>query len=162
MSTSITVRESSHRLWKTGTIASAVLCILFFAIFWNTPDPFWTGIFRFGAFIFFAIAMMGYLKLMDGPMEITLSYDQDSLLVSYFKKGKEIQEEQFEKNTIEKIVPTRPSNDFLTLIQPDVATFQIDFNDTDRDLYLFEFRGRPLLFNEHSQTEIKKFLKDID
>lgn len=161
MNTSITVRESSHRLWKTGTIASAVLCIIFFGIFWSISDPFWTGIFRLGAFIFFAIAMMGYLKLMDGPLEITLSYDQDFLLVSYFKKGKEIQEEQFEKETIKKIAPIRPSNSFLALIQPDVATFQINFNDTNRDLYLFEFRGRPLLFNENSQAEINNFLEDI-
>lgn len=162
MNSSITVRESTHWLWKTGTIISGVVCIIFFAVFWNMSDPFWTGIFRLCAFVFFAIAMLGYLQLMDGPLKITLRSDKELLLVAYEKKGKEIQEEQFEKNTIDEIVPTRPNQNLLSLLQPNTATFRINFNDTDRNLYLFQFRGRPLLFDQSSQEKILDYLKSLD
>lgn len=161
MNSSITIQESTHWLWKTGTIISAVICIIFFAIFWTMTDPFWTGIFRLCAFIFFATAMLGYLQLMDGPLKVTLRSDNESLLVAYKKKGEEIQEEQFERQTIEKIVPTRPKENPLSFIQPNTVAFRVNFNDTDRRLYLFQFRGRPLLFDQSSQKEITDYLEQL-
>jgi hypothetical protein len=162
MNSSITVQESTHWLWKTGTIISGITCIVFFAIFWNISDPFWTGIFRLCSFVFFAIAMLSYLQMMDGPLKITLRSDKDLLLVAYEKKGKEIQEEQFERNTIEEIVPIHPEKKLLSLLQPNTVAFRINFNDTDRNLYLFQFRGRPLLFDQSSQKEIMDYLKKIE
>lgn len=161
MDSSITVHESTHWLWKTGTIISGIFCIVFFAVFWNISDPFWTGIFRLVAFVFFAIAMLGSLQLMDGPLKITLSSDKDLLLVAYQKKGKEVQEEQFDRETIKEITPERPKQNMLRLLQPDAVTFRINFNDTDSDLYLFQFRGRPLLFDQSSQKEIMDYFKNL-
>lgn len=162
MNSSITIQESTHWLWRTGSIISAILCVIFFAIFWNMTDPFWTGIIRLCAFVFFAIAMLGYLQLMDGPLQITISSNDELLLVAYKKKGEEIQEEEFERQTIEKIVPTRPKENLLSFIQPNTVAFRINFNDTDQPLYLFQFRGRPLLFDQPSQKKIMDYLKQLE
>lgn len=162
MNSSITIQESTHWLWRTGTIISAILCIIFFAIFWNMSDPFWTGIFRLCSFVFFAIAMLGYLQLMDGPLKITIRSDKESLLVAYKKKGEEIQEVEFERQTIEKIVPTRPKANLLSLIQPNTVAFRVSFNDNEQPLYLFQFRGRPLLFDQPSQEKIMNYIKQLE
>lgn len=161
MNSSITIKESTHWLWKTGTTVSAILCVIFFIIFWSITDPFWIGIFRLCAFIFFAIAVLGYLQMMDGPLKITLSSDRESLLVAYKKNGKEIQEEQFERGTIKKIIPTHPKENILSFLQPNKVAFRITFDDTDHPLYLFQFRGRPLLFDQSSQKEIIEYLKQL-
>lgn len=161
MNSTVTIQESTHWLWKKGTIVSAIFCVIFFLIFWNIADPFWKGIFRLCAFVFFAIAMLGYLQLMDGPLQITLRSDKESLLVAYKKNGKEIQEEEFERQTIKKVIPTHPKENILSFIQPKKMAFRVSFNDTDRALYLFQFRGRPLLFDQSSQQEIKTYLKQL-
>lgn len=162
MSNSVTVQEDIHKIWKTGSIISGLLCVIFFLIYWNINEPFWSGIFRLGAFIFFAIAMLGGLKLMGSSLQVTLSSTEELLLITYQKKGKVIQEEQFKKETIKEVIPVKPrGNIFYTYLQPSSRTFKINFTDTDRDLHLFEFGGRPLLFDPSSQRTIENFLKDL-
>lgn len=158
---SIAVKEQTHRLWKTMAAVSAILCALFFLIFWLLTNPFWTGIFRLIAFVFFAGAVLGYLKVMNGPLLVSLDTTDELLLVSYQKKGDVVQEEQFERDTIESVTTTKSANDLLTkLLQPNSAGFQISFTDTDRPLALFEFGGRTLLFDSSGQNKINNYLKD--
>ncbi len=162
MSTPITVEEQTYKIWKIGTIISGVVCVMLFITFWNMSDPFWTGIIRLCSFIFFALLVLGYLKMMNGPLKITLEESDKLLLVSYKKNGNVIQEEQFEQKTIRKIIPAPPKqNSIHYLLQPRSAAFKIDFNDSDRQLYLFEFSGRPLFFGESSQKEIEHFLRGL-
>jgi hypothetical protein len=100
---------------------------------------------------------------MGGPLEVTLNYTDQLLLVSYLKKGEKIQEEQFERETIEQIESvTTDKNILVSYLQPYSSAFKINFNDTERDLYLFEFSGRPLLFGKQDQEKIANFLKDLD
>lgn len=100
---------------------------------------------------------------MDGPLEITLKEEDDLLVVIYEKKGKNIQEEQFNRDTIQKVMVNRQDKNLLTsYLQPEAATFKIGFSDTDRDLYLFEFGGRPLLFNSRDQQKITSYLEECN
>lgn len=159
MSDSLTIQEQQHSFWKTISIICGIFCIILFVVFWNTNDPFWTGIFRLGAFVFFAGTVLSYLKIMDGPLLVSLRSTDEVLLVSYQKKDETIQEEEFERNTIENITTTtKGKNQVTSYLQPGSAAFEIHFNDTDRTLFLFEFGGRPLLFNESSQQEITNYL----
>ncbi|NGP87984.1 hypothetical protein G3569_06435 [Aliifodinibius halophilus] len=160
MATPITVKEYAHNLWKAGTFTSAILCLTLFITFWNISDPFWSGIVRLTAFIFFALAVLGLLKLMNGPLRVTLEKTEGLLLISYQKKGTVIQEEQFEIDTIKQILPAQPGyNPLYTLVKATPVAFKVNFNDTERELFLFEFSGRPLLFTKAEQEKIKQFLQ---
>lgn len=163
MSNSLTVKEQTHTFWKTLTIICGILCVALFVVFWRSTDPFWTGIFRLGAFIFFAGTVLGYLKFMDGPLLVTLTAAEELLLVTYRKNEKTIQEEEFKRKTIKSIRTDKPgTTDLTTYLQPRTATFKISFTDTDRELFLFEFSGRPLLFGQKAQNQIKDFLGEFD
>jgi hypothetical protein len=155
MDKSITITEENFGFWRTAAIISALLSVIIFAIFWNLEDPFWISITRLGAFIFFAATILCYLQIMNGPIEISLSITEKHVLVSYRKNGKNIQEEEFKKETIKKICTTTSGINFLLRkLKPTVKTFKVSFTDTDNDLYLFEFSGRPLLFGESSQEKV--------
>jgi hypothetical protein len=158
----LTVREQMHGFWKMITITFGILCAIFFLIFWNLTDPFWTGIVRLGSFIFFAITVLGCLKLMSGPLQITLSSTDELLLVSYQKKGEIIQEEQFDRDSINEVRPINPSGNLIQYLQPNSKAFKINFTDSERDLYLFEFGGRPLLFGAPSQQKIAHYLQQLE
>lgn len=151
-----------HSAWKTISIISGILCAVFFLVFWNLTDPFWRGIIRLGSFIFFAITVLGCLKLMNGPLVVRLSSTKDLLLVSYQKKEKVIHKEEFERESIQNVTATEPSSSLLRYVQPKSIAYKINFSDTDRDLYLFEFSGRPLLFSAASQKKIKDFLQGLE
>ena len=162
MSDSVTVPEYTHQFWKIASITCGILCVVLFTAYWNISGAFWAGIFRFAAFIFFAAGIMTYLKIMDGPLEVTLTTVDELLVVSYTKKEKVIQEEQFERDSIDRIECKQPEkNVFSSFLQPDSRAFSIDFNDSDRNLYLFEFRGRPLLFAPSSQEEVINYLENV-
>ncbi|WP_138429774.1 hypothetical protein [Fodinibius saliphilus] len=163
MATPITLKEHSYKLWKIGTVISAILSIVLFLVFWNITDPFWGSIFRLLAFIFFALTVLGYLKLMNGPLQVRLDNTEELLVVSYRKKDTIIQEEQFEIDTINQITSAAPSeNPLIAYIQPKTVVFKINFSDTQRELFLFEFSGRPLLFEATDQKKIKDFLQSVE
>ncbi|MDZ7680210.1 MAG: hypothetical protein U5J63_00525 [Fodinibius sp.] len=158
----ITIKEESYSFWRMVAGICGILCVLFFVIFWLYSDPFWTSIWRLVAFIFFAGAVMAYLKVMDGPLHVTLEATDDLLLVRYLKKGQTIQEEQFERDTIAEISNSQKSkNLFTNLLQPQSAAFRISFTDTDQQLFLFEFSGRRLLFNRSAQGDIMHYLREV-
>ncbi len=162
MSTSVTVQEDIHNIWKTGSIISALLCIILFLLYTNMDDPFWTGILRLGAFVFFAVAILGGLKLMGSSLRVTLSFTDEFLLVTYQKNEKVVHEEQFKRETIKKIFTASPRGNLLyAYLQPSSKIFKVSFTDTSKDLYLFEFGGRPLLFDSASQQTITSFLKEL-
>lgn len=163
MNKSITIQEQRHEIWKTATIVSAALCVIFLLIYWYLADPFWISIIRLCAFISFAGTVLGYLKLRDGPLHITLNSSDELLLISYQKKGKTIQEEQFERGSIKEIISTSSQQNLVNrFLHPKTAVFKISFTDSDRTLYLFEFGGRPLLFDRPSQKKIEKFLHNLE
>lgn len=162
MSNSITVREeSNYKFWKKGTYLSAAFCLVLFLIFWNVSDPFWGGIFRFVSFIFFALAVLGSLQIMNGPLRVTLSSSDDLLEVVYQKKKKAVHKEQYKRSKVVNVSLLKgKQNILLHYLQPNLATMKINFSDSDRDLYLFEFSGRPLYFDQTSIEQLKKFFAD--
>lgn len=162
MEKSITISEENYDFWKTGSIISAVLAVITFTVFWNLADPFWISITRLGAFIFFAITILCYLQIMNGPVEITLKVTDKNILVLYLKNDKKIQEEQFKKETIKEVfLTTAGVNYLLRKLKPSLKTFKIRFTDTDKELYLFEFGGRPLLFSQSSQKKVLQLFKNF-
>lgn len=162
MDKSITISEENYDFWRTGAIISALLAVITFTVFWNIEDPFWKSITRLGAFIFFAITILCYLQIMNGPIEITIKNTDKNVLVLYLKNGKKVQEEQFKKETIKEIFPTTSGvNLLLRKLKPTLKTFKISFTDTDKELHLFEFGGRPLLFNRSSQKQVLQLFKNF-
>jgi len=82
--------------------------------------------------------------------------------VSYLKNGKKIHEEQFAKETIKEVFPTTSGVNFLICkLKPTLKTFKVSFTDTDKELYLFEFSGRPLLFSKASQEKVLQLFKNF-
>ncbi len=162
MSNSITVREeSNYKFWKMGTYLSAALCLVLFLIFWNVSDPFWGGIFRFVSFIFFALAVLGSLQIMNGPLVVTLSSSDDRLEVVYRKKKKALHKEQYKRSTVVNVSLLKGKQNILQqYLQPNLSTMKINFSDSDRELHLFEFSGRPLYFDQASIQQLKKFFAD--
>jgi len=160
MNDSLTIEEQIQPFYKFGTYVSAVICIISFLIFWNITSPFWISIFRFGSFIFFAIAVLGYLRLMNRPLTVTLESSDDKLKVFYKKNGKVIQEEEFDRSTVKKITLEDLKFNFMGSV---VKSFRIHFTDTSNKLYLFEFSGRPLFFDQQAIDKTIDFLinKDI-
>jgi hypothetical protein len=162
MDKSITISEENYNFWKTGAIIAAVLSAITFTVFWNLEDPFWISISRLGAFIFFAITILCYLQIMNGPIQVTVNVTDKNILVWYKKNEKKIHEEQFKKETIKEVFPTTAGiNFFLRKLKPTLKTFKVSFTDTDKELYLFEFSGRPLLFSQASQKQILQFFKNF-
>ncbi|WP_440998935.1 hypothetical protein [Fodinibius sp. SL11] len=161
MDKSITISEENYDFWKTGALISGLLSIIIFTVFWNLEDPFWISITRLGAFVFFALTILCYLQIMNGPIEITMTVTDEQVLVSYYKNGKKIQKEEFKKNSIKEISPTTSGVNFLLLkFKPTIKTFRISFTDTEKNLYLFEFSGRPLLFGKTAQEKVLQLFKN--
>lgn len=162
MSQSLTIKEENYKFWKTSAIISSILCLITFTVFWNIDNAFWVSILRLGAFIFFAATILSYLQIMNGPIEITINTEKNKLLISYSKKGKTIQEEEFERELINNIYPSSTGiNMILAQLKPALKTFKIDFTDTSNDLYLFEYSGRPLLFNKTAQEKVITFFENV-
>lgn len=100
---------------------------------------------------------------MNGPLEISLSSSEELVLVSYTKNNKVVKEEEFDRQTIKKVTAAKPEgNPMLIYLQPNSSIFKISFTDTDSNLNLFEFSGRPLLFSETSQRKITDYFKSLD
>lgn len=162
MDESLTITEENYAFWKTGAIISLVIASITFIVFLNIDDPFWVSIIRFTAFIFFALAVISYLQIMNGPIQVTLDIKEKVLLISYKKNGKIIHEEHLQRETIKNIFPTSSGiNLFLSRLKPDIKAFKIHFTDTKQPLFLFEFSGRPLVFGPDEQEKITSFLSNI-
>lgn len=98
---------------------------------------------------------------MNGPLTVTINSTENHLLVTYNKNMEVIQEEQFERSTIKGVVLTGDGRNILSsYLLPDAAALKISFTDTDRKLFLFEFGGRPLFFNQSALQKIKSFLRE--
>lgn len=159
MNDSITVEEQIQPLLKFGTYFSAILCVISFLIFWNIVSPFWISIFRFGSFIFFALTVLGYLRMLNRPLTVMIKSSNSHLEVFYKKKDKVVKEEEFERSTIKEVVIRHPK---FTLTQGQTSSFRIHFTDTSNKLYLLEFSGRPLLFSPEETNKIKDYLQQQD
>lgn len=159
MKNTITVEEQTHRYWQIGTYSSAGLCVLFFILFQMIDSPFWGGISRLVSFIFFALAVLGMLNMMSSALTIILHSTEEHLIVTYQKNDETIHEEQFDRKTIKKVVSSESQKNIVnSLLQPNSATLKCAFTDTDKDLFLIEFGGRPLFFDQQTITRIKNFL----
>lgn len=97
---------------------------------------------------------------MNGPMTIVLTFSDEHLLISYQQKNSVIREEQFDYTSIKQITPTQSQQNIIQrLLQPESATLKVDFTDIDRDLFLIEFGGRPLFFDQPVLGKIKDFME---
>lgn len=162
MNNTVTVTEENYNFWKMGALVSASVAIISFIIFLLIENPFWESVIRLGAFIFFAVAILSYLQIMNGPIKITLSLINNILLVTYEKDGKIIHEEELEQDTIKNVFTTTSGiNIFLNRLKPEIKAFKISFTDTDHPLFLFEFSGRPLVFGKDDQEKIASYLNDF-
>jgi hypothetical protein len=144
-----------------GTYLSGLVCLILFLFFWNISDPFWAGIFRFASFMFFALAVLGLLKLMNGPLTVTLSSSSNHLEVIYQKKDEAIHQDHFDRSTITNVVAIKGEQDIINhYLQPDLVAMKLNFSDSDRDMFLFEFGGRPRFFDPDAIRQVKNFLED--
>lgn len=97
---------------------------------------------------------------MDGPLTVSLSRSNDHLLINYKKKGSVIQEEQFNRANVKQVIPTTDQQNIVNAyLQPRSAALKVHFTDTDRDLFLFEFGGRPLFFDQAALQQVLQFLE---
>lgn len=159
MNHSITIEEQRHQVWKTVTVTAGTLTTLFGFLFWYQSDPLWVGILRLIAFIFFSLTVFGALKLLDGPVSITITSTPTHIQVNYRQNEKTVQEEEFEQSTIEDFVlSTGDKSPLKHYLQPRSATLKVRFNDDHRDLHLFEYSGRTLFFEESMLSEVQGFL----
>lgn len=161
MKDSVSVQEEMHSFWTKATYACGIFTIITFLIFLTSTDPLWSSILSFIAFAFFALAVLGSLKIMNGPLTVTLEADNNHLLVTYNKNLDIIQEEQFERSTIKEVKLTEKGRNILSsYLLPEAAALRVNFTDTDTKLYLFEFGGRPLFFNQTALEKIRTFLTE--
>lgn len=161
MSNSMTIQEQRHQVWRTGTFIAGGLTILFSFLFWYQSDPLWVGILRLTAFIFFSLTIFGLLKLLDGPVSIKINSTPTHLQVNYQQKEKTVRKEQFEQSAIQELIlSTEDKPLWKRYLQPHSSTLKVRFNDGHRDLYLFEYSGRTLFFNEATLLQLQNFLKD--
>lgn len=159
MDHSITIEEQRHQAWRTGTFICGGLTLLFGLLFWYQPDPLWVGILRLIAFIFFSLTVFGVLKLLDGPVSITITSTPTHIRLNYRQNEKTVREEEFEQSAIEDFILSRDKKSpWRQYLQPRSATLKVRFNDDHRDLHLFEYGGRTLFFNESMLLEIQDFL----
>jgi len=157
MSDSITIKEQVQPIYKIGTYVSIVFCIICFIIFWNISSPLWISIFRFSSFIFFALAVLGYLRIRNRPLTMTVKSSDRNLIIFYKKKSNVIQEEEFERSTIKEILAKRSKSTFGGPIS---FGLRIHFTDTSNRLQLFEFGGRPLFFSTEALDLLSDFLQE--
>jgi len=161
MADSITITERNQPFIKVGTLLTAILTVVSFVIFWEISDPLWISIFRFSSFIFFAITVFGYLRLMNKPLTIILESSDDRLKIFYQKKDEIIQEEEFDRTKVKQVCPVSPNTYFFSsFFQSDSQTLEIHFTDTSNKLNLFEFGGRPLFFDPNTIQEVTNFLQE--
>ena len=165
MSNTITIREQEYHLWKTGTYIAGLLSLFFGLVFWNLTDPLWVGIFRLLAFIFFSLAVFGVLKRLGGPLKIVISNSPEYLTVEYQQKDKTVQQEQFERSTIQGFQSSgsSPKRWLSSVIpSPSSKTLFICFNDQAHNLPLFEYSGRTLFFSSSTIREVEHYLRKED
>ncbi|HEX6983599.1 MAG TPA: hypothetical protein VF181_12640 [Balneolaceae bacterium] len=161
MTDSVSVQEEMHSFWTKATYVCGILTIISFLVYLTSNDPLWSSILSFITFIFFALAVLGCLKIMNGPLTVTLETENNHLLVSYNKNLDIIQEEQFERSTIKEVRLTGEGRNVVSsYLLPKATALRIHFTDTDTKLYLFEFGGRPLFFNQTDLQEIRSFLEE--
>lgn len=159
MDNSLTVKEIHLKYWRPFTIMLGVATVLLFVVFLKLDDPLWESIFRIGAFLCFAGTVFGGLKLMEGNLILKLQIEDQKLLVKYYKDGKIVRKEDFELSEIHNIFPSVPKENWsLPFTGTRFEGFIIDFNDSDRVLFLFEFGGRPLVFSSEKVEQISAFL----
>ncbi|HLR33117.1 MAG TPA: hypothetical protein VK074_11545 [Fodinibius sp.] len=163
MNNSITIREQRYGVWKTGTLIAGGLTVIFGALFWYQTDPLWTGILRLVAFICFSLAVFGSLRLMEGPLSVSLSSTPRLLRITYRKNKKIVRKDEFEHADIQEFIRTTdgiPRWD--QYLQPHSETLKVRFHDEHHDLQLFEYSGRTLFFHETALSKVQDFLQARD
>lgn len=160
MNSSVEVEEQTHKYWKAGTYISALLCLILFTTFWNISDAFWISILRLSSFAFFSLAILGYLNIMNGPLNIITHFSDDKLLVTYKKENRTVHEEQFDVQSIDQLFLTQSRQNLVQkLFLPQSATLKVSFNDTENNLYVFEFGGRPLFLEQPMLEKVTSFFQ---
>lgn len=163
MNPSVEIEEQTHKYWKAGTYLSALLCLILFTIFWNISDAFWISIFRLAAFAFFAMAVLGYLNIMSGALNIIASFSDDQLLITYKKGSRTVHEEQFDAPSIDYLFLTQSGQNIVQrFFLPRSATMKVSFNDSENNLYIFEFGGRPLFLEQRMLKKVNSFFQAHD
>lgn len=161
---SLIVDEKFSRLWQIMLYALLGIAAVTFIIFWNIENVLWGGIFRMVSFIAFTGSIFCLIKVMEGKRNIQLTFENKNLLIQYFKNDRLIQEEVFQLDSIQSIqaVPAFISLPLkrYELPQRSAVTYKINFTDSDRELYLFEFGGGVLSVSNESHRRIKDFLSE--
>ncbi len=161
---SLVVDEKFSHLWQVMLYSLLGIAAITFVIFWNIENVLWAGIFRMISFIAFTGSIFCLLKVMEGKRNIHLTFENENLLIKYYKNERVIQEEVFQLDSIRSIkaVPAFISLPMKRYELPhrSAVTYKINFIDSDRELYLFEFGGGVLSVSTESHQRIKDFLAE--
>ena len=109
--------------------------------------------------------MFGILKRLGGPLKIIISNSPEYLTIEYQQKDKVVQQEQFERSTIDGFQPSENSRQqwlSSVIAAPSSKTLLICFNDQAHDLPLFEYSGRTLFFSSSTIDEVESYLRKED
>lgn len=160
--TALTVTERFSSLWKWGTAGLGIAAAVLFLIYWNMENVVWGGIARLSSFICFAAAVFSALKLVEGKRTITLGIEQDMLKISYEKKGEELHRDIFKLDEIDYVYPVNLAEFNELNTARGNFTPRIRFDNSDRELFMFFFGGRPIVLEDGDIEKVLDFLIDND
>lgn len=154
------VKEKYSKHWPVIAVVSAVIALLFWGAYMFSTDVLVEGYLRFAAFCFFALSLLSFFKVKDGQIRIDLKFDDnDTLLVNYQVRKKQIASETFDLTKIKAIeineMPNRSLyNDFAT----GDKTIRFKRTDSDGWLYLIEVNGRVIPFDNKNAQRVFAFI----
>ena len=158
--TKIEIEEKFSNLWSHITVFTVLLTAVLFIVYRTIEDILWRGIFRLSALISFAAAVLSGLKVMEGKHSMTLEIQDGYLVVIYFRKAQQVQEDLFELGDIESVTSGHlPSDLFTNYLLSNDQTVLLHLRDSDRELNLFELGGRILSVNRETAERVVSFLE---
>lgn len=156
----LTVKEKYSKHWPVIAVASALLALLLWGAYMFSADVLVEGYLRFAAFCFFALSLLSFFKVKDGQIRIDLQFEDDeTLLVNYQVRKKQIGSESFDMTKIEAVdinkMPNRSLyNDFAT----GDKTIRFKRVDSEGWLYLIEVNGRVIPLDNENAKKVFDFI----
>jgi Fe2+ transport system protein FeoA len=156
---SMVIEEKYSRYWVHITSVLLVGALLFFIGYTSIEDILWKGILRLIAFGFLAGSVFSGLKVMQGKHTVEVDIEDDNLILTYRKKGRDVSRDTFALDSIGNLY-YESHNGFWGRAFFKDCNIKFVPTDSDRPLTLVEVHGKALALSQENARKLMTFISD--
>ncbi|MEX0639030.1 MAG: hypothetical protein WDZ29_04175 [Balneolaceae bacterium] len=155
--------EKYSRYWPHITVLSTITSLALLIIWLGSDNVLFSGYLQFGAFVFFAIALLCLFRWREGQMKIEMDSDGHGILhIRYSVRNEPVGSEEFLLKGLESVKTDRmPDRSLADNLFKSGRTVRFKRQDSINWLYLNEVNGRVIPLDMKSAEQLRQFLEAL-